>query len=365
MKTTSKPKKWAKTATPNLLRYEPSGCYYARLRVGGKLIWRSLETDSHTVAKLKLRDVENEERSCLEVEQRVLGRDASFGDALAIFEAALEANPQLKAGAKLYRRKCIAALLKSWPSLKNSRLAKLTKAECEAWAGTFAKRYSPTVFNNTLGTLRMVLDIGVKNGIRYRNPADDVRRRRVGLRTLVLPSKEQFNAFVQAVASAGGGKSRGCAHLVQFLAFGGMRKQEAANVVWGDCDFTRRQIHVRVSKNGEPRFIPMIPEMEALLLRLLEESSTPLSGPNESAPVMVHKECQKAMDRAAERVGMTRITHHDLRHLFATRCIESGVDIPTVSRWLGHKDGGALAMKVYGHLRDAHSQAMAAKVSFH
>jgi len=34
-----------------------------------------------------------------------------------------------------------------------------------------------------------------------------------------------------------------------------------------------------------------------------------------------------------------------LRHLFATRCIESGVDIPTVSRWLGHKDGGALAMK--------------------
>ena len=63
MKTTSKPKKWAKTATPNLLRYVPSGCYYARLRVGGKLIWRSLETDSHTVAKLKLRDVESEERS--------------------------------------------------------------------------------------------------------------------------------------------------------------------------------------------------------------------------------------------------------------------------------------------------------------
>jgi integrase len=54
----------------------------------------------------------------------------------------------------------------------------------------------------------------------------------------------------------------------------------------------------------------------------------------------------------------------DLRHLFATLCIESGVDIPTVSRWLGHKDGGALAMKVYGHLRDQHSVAMAEKVKF-
>jgi len=41
---------------------------------------------------------------------------------------------------------------------------------------------------------------------------------------------------------------------------------------------------------------------------------------------------------------------HGFRHLFATRCIESGVDIPTVSRWLGHQDGGALCMKTYGPL---------------
>ena len=50
--------------------------------------------------------------------------------------------------------------------------------------------------------------------------------------------------------------------------------------------------------------------------------------------------------------------------LFATRCIESGVDIPTVSRWLGHKDGGALAMKTYGHLRREHSIAQAQRVTF-
>jgi integrase len=51
-------------------------------------------------------------------------------------------------------------------------------------------------------------------------------------------------------------------------------------------------------------------------------------------------------------------------HLFATRHIEAGADIPTVSRWLGHKDGGALAMRVYGHLRDEHSQKMAKRVTF-
>ena len=76
------------------------------------------------------------------------------------------------------------------------------------------------------------------------------------------------------------------------------------------------------------------------------------------------RESQKALDRACKKAGAERITHHDLRHLFATRCIESGVDIPTVSRWLGHKDGGALAMKMYGHLRREHSIAQAQRVTF-
>ncbi len=75
-------------------------------------------------------------------------------------------------------------------------------------------------------------------------------------------------------------------------------------------------------------------------------------------------EGRKSIGRACEVLGIERITHHDLRHLFATVCIESGVDIPTLSRWLGHKDGGALAMRVYGHLRDEHPRETAGKLKF-
>src|SRR5205085_8785104 len=82
------------------------------------------------------------------------------------------------------------------------------------------------------------------------------------------------------------------------------------------------------------------------------------------AKVFRVRESQKAMNRAAKLAGMERITHHDLRHLFATISIESGVDVPTVASWLGHKDGGALAMKTYKHLRDEHSVAAAKKVNF-
>jgi integrase len=106
--------------------------------------------------------------------------------------------------------------------------------------------------------------------------------------------------------------------------------------------------------------VPMIPELEKMLRELRAER------PDEPfrATVMRVFECQNSMTHAAEKIGMKRITHHDLRHLFATICIESGVDIPTVSRWLGHKDGGALCMKTYGHLRQDHSLAQAQRVSF-
>jgi len=104
----------------------------------------------------------------------------------------------------------------------------------------------------------------------------------------------------------------------------------------------------------------MIADARTLFERLRRER------PGESLDAKVFRvsECQKAIDRAAKKVGTRRITHHDLRHLFATQCVESNVDIPTVSRWLGHKDGGVLAMKTYGHLRREHSQAQALKVSF-
>ena len=115
------------------------------------------------------------------------------------------------------------------------------------------------------------------------------------------------------------------------------------------------------TKNWEIRRLPMIPDMRRLLQRIKSERD---EKEFLSDPVMRVHECQGAINTACRKLGIARFTHHDLRHLFATRCIESGVDIPTVSRWLGHKDGGALAMKTYGHLRDQHSADMAQRVTF-
>jgi len=351
---------WQSTQYSNLIRYVPSGVFYARARIDGKLLWKSLKTDVLSVAKLRLADIIKEKREGSASNLAVEGGKMTFGDVLQVFRHRLNAGPDLREGAKIYRQKTTIALLKSWPSLEQTNVGKISKDDCLAWAERFARDYSASVYNNTVGTLRMVLEIAVEKGARSNNPARFISKRRIEQKRLQLPEPQQFKRFFNETRAGAGWCSKDCADLVQFLAYGGFRKTEAANITWADCDFERGQLSVRITKNGEPRTVPMIPEMKTLLERLKTERPTE----DAAANIMKVQECQKAMDRAAKIVGMARITHHDLRHLYATRCIASGVDIPTVSRWLGHKDGGALAMKTYGHLRNEHGQQMAQKVKF-
>ena len=74
--------------------------------------------------------------------------------------------------------------------------------------------------------------------------------------------------------------------------------------------------------------------------------------------------CQNSLDHAAKVATCPRITHHGLRHLFITACVESGVDFRTIAEWVGHQDGGMLIGKTYSHLRRDHSRRMAEQVDF-
>ena len=103
--------------------------------------------------------------------------------------------------------------------------------------------------------------------------------------------------------------------------------------------------------------------MTAALREFLERLKSEAK-PQLTAPIASVKSAKKCLQTACRNLGFPHFTHHDFRHFFATTCIESGVDIPTISRWLGHSDGGALAMRVYGHLRQEHSFAMIKRVSF-
>ena len=357
-------KTWARTGHRNLIKHQQSGNYYARTFAGGKEIWKSLKTSHRSVAEARLAEFIKDHRKRLGNGGENSAK-MTFEQAAKIHLQNLDNNPRLKPRTQDYWRQRLVALTKSWERLNATEVRKITQSGCKQWAGKYASKASPTNYNNTIALLRQILSCAVDAGVIYANAAAALKRVTIRSKEIVLPSTDKFNALIAEMRNGHGRDSINCADFASGLAFTGCRISEAREIAWRDVDFDAGEIAVRGdadtgTKNWELRRVPLIPDARELFERMRGDRS----GESLDARVFRVGECQKSLDRACKKVGADRITHHDLRHLFATRCIESGVDIPTVSRWLGHKDGGALAMKTYGHLRREHSIAQAQRVTF-
>jgi integrase len=216
---------------------------------------------------------------------------------------------------------------------------------------------SPTTVNTLISFFTHIFDIGVKAKILRRNPARALKRMPPSQKVMDLPNRTQWAAMVAHIRKGAGWGTK-TADLVEGLAYSGIRIGEGRSLEWGHIDWERNQFVIYPEKS-RPRTNPMVDDFRNLLLRI--------KGDRQPSPAEKVFQCQEAtmsLAKASALVGKPKMTHHDLRHLFATNCIEQGVDIPTLSKWLGHRDGGALAMRTYINVRTDHGVQAAKKVSF-
>ena len=188
---------WTKTPFANLIRYEPSKVYFARLRVKGKLIRRSLKTSVLTVAKMRLADLEKEERSKVKSQDAVAEGKMTFGDCLEVFKTRLNGDPNAKPKTKEYYHQRILALSRSWPELASMDIGRVTRTQCAEWGIRNAVKSSSSSHNHTVSILRRVFEIAVEAGARYDNPGLGAKRvKEHTIKNVILPSFEQFQQLV-------------------------------------------------------------------------------------------------------------------------------------------------------------------------
>ena len=358
-------KTWNPTRYQGLYKHA-NGTYY--VRVGGNKTWRSLKTKIQSVA-LKRRDVVQLEAERQLDNQATIKMDGTtVGSAIEVRRWQLLNDVSIKNSTRIFWNDILQCVLNSWRGLAERDLRKITREECEQWAGRECKKVSASHFNNLLLALRHLFQIGVEAGLIVRNPTASIKRAKPKSKDLLskLPSRDEFAQFVAEVRNTRSRWNQASGNLVEFLAYSGLRIGEARQICWKHIDWEREELVVEGdqandgTKNWKSRRVPIINELRALLTGIRKARSSEAS----SEKVLLVGSATTAMRNAADKLGIERITHHDLRHLFATTAIESGVDIPTVAYWLGHRDGGALAMRVYGHLRNEHSKAAAKRVSF-
>ena len=357
--------KFHATPVPNLLRGD-NGTYYARIKHLGRQHWKSLKTETLTVARQRLRVQEDLVRK----RKVTKGLAMSFGQVAEVYAKQVELDSRLADSSKEFRLRPRTTFQRTWPSLWTTDVRRITEEDCLTWQNSFESKdpkYTPhrantpvrgnsaTVVNSCIAYLRRVFEIAIKEGLIGENPARAMKRKRPKKKLLELPSGPKFQEIVAQIRKSRSRWSDDTADFIEGLAYSGMRKDEANKMVWSDIDYDRKLMLIHGGKTrASERIVPPIPAMWELLSRLEKD------GPK----VFKVKSGLVSLAKACEIVGVKKLDHHDLRHLFATTVIESGVDIPTLSRWLGHLDGGALAMKTYGEFRPGHSIEAAAKVKF-
>ena len=337
-----------------LYRNDSSGIYYALVKRSGKQFRKSLKSTDRALAQRRL----------VEFREKVGRLSQTKGANQITFEQVADRwletiRGNMKSSSALRRQISITQLK---PFFGKKTVRSLAAGDCDEWVIKRGNKISASSFNNERDTLIQILDYAKRDGLILNNPAREISRRKMAKPNIVIPTREQFKLLVETMRQPEAHAAHG-ANLIELLAYTGMRLAEATSLTWLDMALERGVFIVTGgelgTKNLEARTVPIFPAMHDLLLRL-KAGSTPRPL-DKVIPILSAK---KALIGACKRAELPHFTHHCLRHYFVSNAIEAGIDFKVIAGWIGHKDGGVLVAKTYGHLRDAHSFEMAKRMTF-
>ncbi len=232
---------------------------------------------------------------------------------------------------------------------KGTTLRQINPPEVEAFKQQFlntptkdgSKRSLATV-NNHLRVLSKILSLAVDAELIPSNPCFRVRKFRPNNRRLrVLSIKEEGRLFGQLKEN----------HLLKRIVLvalhTGLRRGEIFNLQWADVDFSRNRLIVRKTKTSTERFVPMNTTVRKLLFAIHQTEGYVFPSPRTGGKLF---DLKKSFRKAVDDAGIKNFRFHDLRHTFATRLSDNGVDVVVLQRILGHSD--VRTTMIYTHAAD-------------
>ena len=243
-------------------------------------------------------------------------------------------------------------------------------------------RLAPKTISNLHACLHRALQQAVKEQMIPSNPCDAVDLpRKEAVEISVLTREQQVKLMQESYRHRYG-------VFIRLALSTGMRIGEIVGLRWDDIDFTNRILFVRSTLNrlptvdgesktqlfvGSPktkngrRSIPLFDAIISDLAdwRKTQEADAQLAqSAYENTGYVVTNEFGKPIEprtfrdhyiRILKAAGLPHFTFHALRHTFATRAIEQGMDVKALSKILGHANVG-FTLDTYAHLLDDHKR---------
>ena len=157
---------------------------------------------------------------------------------------------------------------------------------------------------------------------------------------------------------------------VLICLYTGLRVGELLALEWADIDFSKNEL--KVSKTcydkgrarittapkttSSVRVIP-IPKQLVPILKQRKKQCKSQYVISENGTYISIRSYQRSFELLLKRLGIPHQGFHSLRHTFATRALECGMDVKTLSEILGHKNA-TVTLNRYAHSLMDHKRDM-------
>jgi integrase len=235
---------------------------------------------------------------------------------------------------KSWRRDKIS-LLHLLPFFKGHFLRDITSESISQYkAQRYQEGAKPSTLNRELSLMKHAFDLALKewNWIRE-NPMSKVKMERENNERDRVLSYEDEERLLAA-------SPPWLKEIIQFALDTGAREREILSLQWPQVDLFRKVMSIRQEKTGFTKSIPLTSTVFELLkskakVRHLHCS---LVVPSENDTQITASNLGRALRNALTKTEIKDFRFHDLRHTFASRLAQRGIDLYLIQKLLGHRE---------------------------
>ena len=228
------------------------------------------------------------------------------------------------------------------------------------------KGLSASSVNAVISVLQNSLKTAHALGLTREYEANKIKRPKLKEKTVECFSLAEQKKIERAILNGKKDKLYG----ILLCLYSGLRIGELIALQWSDIDFAKGVLTVSKSchdgKNGlivdEPktasshRLIPLPERLLPIIKDIKKKSLSPFVVSANGKPVSV-RSYQRSFELLLKRLNILHKGFHSLRHTFATRALECGMDVKTLSEILGHKNP-TVTLNRYAHSLMEHKADM-------
>ena len=257
--------------------------------------------------------------------------------------------------------------LKHWENFfgTNLKIGQITARQILAYRGKLLQRgLTPHTANHHVKALRAMLKLAKTEKYISKLPMEGITPLKVRQVERILFSTDDILKIGTEALRSRPITGEQFSDFLLLCMYSGGRKSEVANLKWENVDWENKQLVFQgdTTKNFESRRVDFSRNLENHLLCMKVKAlqgvpylfpSYRLGKPYRTKIAV--QSFQKMVEAVRHDVGLPDFTLHLCRHYFISTCVMAGIDFMTIAKWAGHKDGGVLIGKTYGHVLEPSS----------